>query len=326
MATCLFRSPLAFRLQAFLETRCATGREQTSSQKLLHYLDRFLMAELAPGEPLNQEIAERWFKSIEHLSAGTRINRTSILRQFCRYLSYFDPRTCIIHRSFLPHRTRPLPYIYSGAQVRQIMAAGKRIGPAEGLRPMVFATVVGLLYATGLRVGEALNLTLEDVDLKRRILHVREGKFKKSRYVPFSASTAAGLAAYLDKRRRAAFSTDPHARVFVGPTGGAYGKTALSTKFLAIVRELGLRDQKAPRGPHIHDLRHTFAVSRLLAWHRQGANLLTKLPLLSTYLGHSTVTGTEVYLQATAELLESVGKRFHSHFAIPASNRKEHHG
>ena len=120
MATCLFRSPLAFRLQAFLETRCATGREQTSSQKLLHYLDRFLMAELAPGEPLTGEIAERWFKSIEHLSAGTRINRTSILRQ--------------------------------------------------------------------------------DVDLKRRILHVREGKFKKSRYVPFSASTAAGLAAYLDKR------------------------------------------------------------------------------------------------------------------------------
>jgi integrase/recombinase XerD len=73
-------------------------------------------------------------------------------------------------------------------------------------------------------------------------------------------------------------------------------------------------------------LRHTFAVNRLLAWHRQGANLLTKLPLLSTYLGHSTVTGTEVYLQATAELLESVGKRFHSHFAIPARSRKEHHG
>lgn len=326
MATCLFRSPLAFRLQAFLETRCAAGREQTSSQKLLRYLDRFLMAELAPGEPLTREIVERWFKSIEHLSAGTRINRTSILRQFCRYVSHFDPRTCIIHRSFLPHRTRPLPYIYSRAQVRQIMAAREWIGPAEGLRPMVFATLVGLLYATGLRVGEALNLTLGDIDLKRRLLHVQEGKFKKSRYVPLSASTAASLAAYLDKRRQAGFSIDPRARVFVGPTGRAYGKTSLSTKFLTIVCELGLRDPKAPRGPHIHDLRHTFAVNRLLAWHRQGASLLAKLPLLSTYLGHSTVTGTEVYLQATAELLESVSKRFHSHFAIPAHRRKGHHG
>jgi hypothetical protein len=86
-------------------------------------LDRFLMAELAPGEPLTGEIAERWFKSIEHLSAGTRINRTSILRQFCRYLSYFDPRTCIIH-SF--SASDASPHIYSGR------VAPNHAAPASG--------------------------------------------------------------------------------------------------------------------------------------------------------------------------------------------------
>jgi integrase len=78
------------------------------------------------------------------------------------------------------------------------------------------------------------------------------------------------------------------------------------------------------RAARIHDLRHTFAVNRLLAWYRQGVNLGAKLPLLSTYMGHSTVTGTQVYLQATAELLESAGRRFHEHFAVPPFGKKSH--
>ena len=194
MATCLFRSSLAFRLQSFLETRRAAGREDAATQKILIYLDRFLMSELKPGKPLTREIAEHWFKSMEHLSTGTRINRMSILRQFCLYLSHFDPRTCIVHRSFLPHRTRPVPHIYTRNEVRRIMAASKRIGPTEGLRPLVFSTLIGLLYSTGLRIGEALKLTIGDVDLKRRLIHIREAKFKKSRYVPLSKSTADHLA------------------------------------------------------------------------------------------------------------------------------------
>ena len=86
MATCLFRSPLAFRLQNFLETRRAAGRDDTNSQKILRYLDRFLMSELKPGEPINSELVERWLENMESLSPGTRINRVSLLRQFCLYL------------------------------------------------------------------------------------------------------------------------------------------------------------------------------------------------------------------------------------------------
>src|ERR1700678_1885233 len=113
MATRLFRSPLAFRLQCFLEVRQKAGQRGIASQKILLYLDRFLCGELKPGETITREIAERWIKSLDSLSIGTRINRISVLRQFCLYLAYFDPRTCVVHRSFLPHRTRPAPHIYT---------------------------------------------------------------------------------------------------------------------------------------------------------------------------------------------------------------------
>jgi len=99
--------------------------------------------------------------------------------------------------------------------------------------------------------------------------------------------------------------------------GTRHGHPGFVTAFLQILRGIGLRGTKGERGPRIHDMRHTFAVNRLLAWYCQGVNLGSKLPLLSTYLGHSTVTGTEVYLHATAELLESAGQRFHARFAVP---------
>jgi site-specific recombinase XerD len=205
------------------------------------------------------------------------------------------------------------------------MSAARKLGPAGSLRPLVASHLIGLLYSTGLRIGEALNLTLQDVDLKRHVIEVREGKFKKSRYVPISSSTAKHLATYLRRRRTAGFSNAPTAYVFLNIIGTRHGHPGFVTLFLEILRTLGLRGPKGQAGPRIHDLRHTFAVHRLLAWYRQGSDLATKLPLLSSYLGHSTITGTEVYLHATAQLLQSAGQRFHAYFAgHPESNAKHH--
>jgi integrase/recombinase XerD len=321
MATCCFRSVLAFRLQAFWETRSAAGRGPFFL-KSLRYLDWFLMGELQPGDTITRAVAERYLKSTEHLAAGTRINRMSVLRQFCHYQSHFDSRTCIVHRMFLPRRNRPMPHIYSRDEVRRIMAAAPScVRPADPLRPVRFATLVGLLYATGLRVGEAVKLNLADVDLPRRLLLIRQTKFGKTRYVPLTPCTTKQLAAYAAKRRAAGFSQEPTAPFFPSPLGGRYHVPTFTTTFLQVLRRLGLRGPSGQRGPRIHDLRHSFAVSRLMAWHRHGDNLLAKLPTLSTYLGHSTVTGTEVYLHTTAELMESVGQRFHDHFAVPSARR-----
>jgi integrase len=121
-------------------------------------------------------------------------------------------------------------------------------------------------------------------------------------------------------------STSTDAPFFVNRRGKRYGPTAFTTVFLEIIRKLGIRGPKGQAGPRVHDFRHTFAVNRLLAWYREGSNLAAKLPVLSTYLGHSTVSCTEVYLHATAELLESVGRRFRAHFAVPPLTRKGSHG
>jgi integrase len=325
MSTCLFRSPLAPRLQAFWETHYARSQSGLSSQKILLYLDRFLMGELKPGQTISPQVVERWNESMAHLNPNTRINRLSVLRRFCRYLSYFDPGTCILHRSFSPRRTRPAPHIYGRQDVCRIMAAARQLGPPGSLRPVVVANLIGLLYTTGLRIGEALNLALRDIDLKRRVIEVREGKFHKSRYVPLSPSAARQLTQYLRQRRGAGFSTAPTAPLFLNILGTRHGHPGFVTLFLELLRSIGLRGPKGQPGPRIHDLRHTFAVHRLLAWYRQGANLAAKLPLLSTYLGHSTITGTEIYLQATAQLLESAGQRFRARFAIPPATRAKRH-
>jgi integrase/recombinase XerD len=325
MATCLFRSPLAPRLRSFLEARGTGSRRGVSTHKILRYLDRFLMGELQPGQPISREIVQKWNESMAHLSPNTRLNRLCVLRQFCLYLSHFDPRTCIIYRSYFPRRSRPAPHIYTPEEVRNIMEAARRLGPQGSLRPIVVSTLIGLLYATGIRIGEALNLTLGDINLRRRVIEVREGKFGKSRYVPLSPSTASHMRAYLERRRRAGFSTASTAPVFLNVIGRRHGHPGFVTVFLEITRGLGLRGPKGERGPRLHDLRHTFAVERLLSWYRAGVNLGAKLPLLSTYLGHSTVTGTEVYLHATAELLQSAGRRFHAHFAVPPVVMAKHY-
>lgn len=325
MSTALFRSPLAPRLQAFCEIRRALGRQAYSDYKILRYLDGYLLEVLRPGQPITREIVEGWITSMAHLSVGTRVNRLALLRQFCRYLSHFDARTCLVSRQSVPHRTRHAPYIFTPQQVQTLMAKAKRIGPPGALRPMLLSTLIGLLATTGLRIGEALKLTLADVDLTRRVLLIRQTKFNKSRHVPISASTARALSVFLDQRQAAGYSTALTAPMFVNPDGQAYSPARICSLFLEILRTSGLRGPVGTRGPRVHDFRHTFAVQRLVTWYRQGAPLAAKLPLLSTYLGHTTLIGTEVYLQATAELLEEAGQRFHRHYALPPLRREAFH-
>ena len=311
-----FKSSLASRLQTFLQTRMALGRKGTADGKLLIYLDRFLTKALKPRETITQKIVEQWTRSTQHLSVGTRINRISILRQFCRYLNQFDPRTYLIHQMGIPRRMRLAPYIFTSAEIGKVIQTIKQHRSKSPLRSLMLSTLIGLLYSTGLRVGEALRLTLADVDLMRHLLVIHQTKFKKSRYVPISPSTERALTLFLKKRKASGCSTAFTSPVFQGPTGKAYGQPGMCELFLKILRRLGIRGPRGEKGPRIHDLRHSFAVERLTKWYRQGVSLPEKLPLLTTYLGHTTPLGTQVYLHATAELLKETSQRFYNYSAV----------
>jgi integrase len=170
--------------------------------------------------------------------------------------------------------------------------------------------IILLLATSGLRISEALHLTLEDVDLDDGLLSIRQSKFRKSRLVPLSSGTVDALRRYHEIRVVLA-PTGPSAAFFVSGRGKAYGTSCVQGMFRAIAVQTGLREPKG-RGPRLHDLRATFAVTRLLEWYRDGDNVMARLPLLSTYLGHACVSDTEVYLKITTALLEEASTRFHA--------------
>ena len=168
--------------------------------------------------------------------------------------------------------------------------------------------IIVLLATSGLRISEALHLTLEDVDLDDGVLSIRQSKFRKSRLVPLSPGIVVALRRYHGIRVAVA-PAGPSAAFFVSGRGKAYSTGCVQGMFRAISIQAGLRGPKG-RGPRLHDLRATFAVTRLLEWYRDGDNVMARLPLLSTYLGHACISDTEVYLKITTVLLEEASARF----------------
>jgi integrase len=175
-------------------------------------------------------------------------------------------------------------YIYTEDEVRALLTAAARLTPLGALRGPTYQTLLGLLYTTGIRIGEAISLNLADFHRDDGLLYIEEGKFHKSRWLPLSPSTGAALSRYVDRRRH----TQPN--------------TADAPLFLN------------QRGRRLHDLRHSFAVHRLLAWYRDSKDINARLPWLATYMGHVDIRSTQVYLQPTNDLLEQVNGRFHHHY------------
>ncbi len=168
-----------------------------------------------------------------------------------------------------------------------------------------------LLYGAGLRAGEALRLRSCDVNLQDRMLSIWNTKFFKSRLIPIGASLAAALARYAQERKHPR-PRDVHlSRFFTTRTGMAVPLGRLEAGFVRLRERTGIQRPHTDRWqPRLHDLRATFAVHRLVAWYREGVDLQTRLPLLATYLGHINVSGTQVYLTMTHELLAEASRRF----------------
>src|SRR6202021_2416786 len=200
---------------------------------------------------------------------------------------------------FGARKTRRSPHIYSASEIDRLIEAALRLRPKGDLRSRTYATVIALLSVTGLRISEALKLTV--ADFTRDGLLIRETKFRKTRLVPLHDTAAAGLRRYL-ARRRPHSNDDP---VFIGKHGGALRYIAVKETFDRLVRKAGIAPT-ARRRPRLHDLRHTFAVRALqgspAGRSRSGAHMAA----LSTYMGHVNIYATYWYLEATADLMRDV--------------------
>jgi len=298
-------SDLRAELDNYLAIRRALGFKLRRAGLLLSDFVRYLDAH--GTDIITTENAFAWASLPSKASSDWWGHRLSVVRAFARHLHVIDPAHEVPPTGLLPARThRATPYLYSDAEIAALMAAtGELRSP---LRAATFETLVGLLAVTGLRIGEALRLDRDDVDLTDGVLRIRETKFGKSREVPLHPSTVQALAAYT--RRRDELCRCPHEQAFFVSTAGTrllYCNAHVA--WLELVRRAGLQPRSPKCRPRPHDLRHGFAVRTLLGWYRDGADVAARMPLLSTYLGHVHPGNTYWYLSAAPELLTLVAAR-----------------
>ena len=203
-----------------------------------------------------------------------------------------------------------VPYVYSHAELRRLLAATASCqNPRSLLDPVTCRTLLLLLYGAGLRISEALALTLADVDLDAGLLQVRDSKFYKTRIVPISSDLLGVLAQYLT--HRPAGQRAPDAAFLLSRAGKPVTRASAENTFQRLRQRAGvLRHDGARYQPRLHDMRHSSAVHRLVSWYRSGADVQRLLPHLATYLGHVNIAATQRYLTLTPELLQAANKRF----------------
>jgi len=234
--------------------------------------------------------------------------RLGIIRGFARYRVGADPRTEIPPRGLLRFRSqRARPYLYSKNEIRRLLEAALKMKTHYELQRYTYCCLFGLLAVTGLRVGEAIRLQPQDVDLPLGVLTVRGSKFGKSRLVPLHPSTQAVLQDYA-KRRDQFLAGRPVSYFLMTGQGKRLQKQCLGKIFRALSRQIGIRKPGVRYGPRLHDFRHRFAIETLLRWYRNGEQVTRRMPVLSTYLGHGNVSDTYWYLGSTPELIAAASK------------------
>jgi len=307
-------SALGSALENYLALRRSLGFKLERTGRLLAQF--VAHCEAAGAETVTIELALSWATLPKGGSESWLAHRLSVVRGFARHLALIDERTEVPPADLLPGRShRATPYLYATEEVVQLMAAAQ--GFPSPLRRATFSTLVGLLYATGMRVGEAIRLDRDDVDFVQRILVVRGSKFGKSREIPVHDSTAAALHAYAKQRDDlCAQASSPAFFISLAGTRLLYGNVHLA--FLRLVRDAGLTPRSARCRPRPHDLRHSFAVSTLIAWYRDGVDVEALLPKLSTYLGHVQPGNTYWYLSAAPELLGFAAARLEAATGEPS--------
>jgi len=242
--------------------------------------------------------------------------RLAIVAGFARYLQGSDPRHEVPSSDLLPAKfRRAIPYLYSEEQISALMAAAREI--ASPLKAATYETLIGLLSVTGMRIGEAVGLDRDDVELSEGRLTVRHGKNGRSREIALHPSTVTALRSYA--RVRDELCPHPKAPSFlVTVTGMRMNKGTIWHEFDRLRHATGLDRETLGRRARIHDVRHSFVLRVLLGWYRDEVDVEAQLPLLSAFLGHTHPSDTYWYMEAAPELLAMAAERLERTWEEPS--------
>jgi integrase/recombinase XerD len=280
----------------------------------LRRFDRFLQRrpELAE-EPLPALLAA-WQQSCKGLRHQLRVQQ--IARTVTQALHRRDLTTPIasidigLQRRVVQEERKP--YLFTEAEVARLFHAARTYPSRHApLRPIMLETALTLAYCAGLRIGEIARLTLGDVGTDDGTIEIHDTKFFKSRRLPLAPSVIRVLQRYLAARQATGAPTKADAPLWWSPRlRHGYGYSEIDKLLTRVIRRAGLKPAPGRRGPHVHDLRHTFVAHRMLKWYRDGVDPQSRLPHLATYLGHKDILSTLVYLNITPELLQQASERY----------------
>lgn len=313
--------PLDTAIRDYLELQRSLGKAYRPQQYLLSSLNQFLLAQaVASAQSITSNHIEQWISTMKGCQR-TRHEHTTQVQRFFEYLHQLkvvshNPVVPVLFREVRPPRSSFCPFIFTKDQMKAILSKAGELTPNQRfpLRRSTCFTMLAMLYGLGLRHGEACRLQICDVDLSRQILFIRETKFHKSRFVPFGPRMAQRLKCHLDVRRTILPPLRNEDAFFVTFRRTPVSLNTLLSVFHQILIDLAIEGIPGQRPPRLHDLRHTFAVDRLLRWYEDGGDIQSRLPILSTFLGHVEPVATEKYLTVTADLLREASGRFCSHF------------
>jgi integrase/recombinase XerD len=301
----------------YLATRRAMGFKVDGLSKLLWSFVAFCEARGATR--VQNDLAVQWATAPIKVPVSDALfaRRMDAVRIFARYQHALDPATEIPAETLGSRRYRPKePNMFSENEILALLAAADTLSPR--FKALTWRTLIGLLAATGMRPGEACHLTVNDIDLTNGVIQVLQTKFGKSRLVFIHPTTASMVARYLQARQEWVGTTARACpTVFVNSRRGPLNPDALGVTFRQIIAVAGLNTQPGRRPARLHDLRHTFAVTTMIDWYRDGHDVQVRLPLLSTWLGHVDPDSTYWYLHAVPELLAHAANRLEAQPGSP---------
>ncbi|MCK7497119.1 MAG: tyrosine-type recombinase/integrase [Comamonadaceae bacterium] len=270
--------------------------------------------EQAQADYISRDLALAWATQPTSAQPIWWAHRLSYVRGFARYCSAIDGRTEPLPLGLLPFpHQRPSPYFFSDDDIERLLQGARQLSAKDGLANHTFYCLLGLLSVSGLRICEALGLTLDDVDLNEGILTIRSSKFGKSRLVPLHETTVNILTDYRERREQFLGRRQvPY--WFVNTQGMRLGYDCVLGVFHRLAQNAELSSQPGRSRPRLHDLRHRFAMLTVLHWYRDGQDVERRLPVLSSFLGHVEVSDTYWYLSACPELLGAAMERLEHHW------------
>ena len=301
-----FTSWLAPYLRRFVALKRTGGSAYKAQERLLRAFDGHVRRHVKP--PLSRAALMDYLETKVLLGPRSRDNLIAVIWPALAHAKRHGAAVVDLPprppKPVMYLRQRP-PRILTADEFSTLLTAAAQLAPTDSYRPVTATTLLGLLWVTGIRIGEALALDVGDLDVRDRLLTVRAGKFGKSRILPLRESTVAALVRYLHHRLRRT-STRSSAPLFVSLQRRRLCRDTFAETF---VQAWAATSLAGPR-PRVHDLRHAFAVGRVARWYAAGREVNALLPALSTYLGHVSVQNTRLYLVANGALLQAAAGRF----------------